>query len=154
MAQLNFLHRVSAFLDDTGGIGDNDMVDTVKMMCERAVAIIEMVALQFEAGGRRCNDSLNESALSAAAHEIRDIMAVVDAYSSNSGAVYYGQIATTEQIIANMPDMMINENSASLIKASNIQAVIDDNGWFFILKPGDKVITTIKEKELGHDKIA
>ncbi|MEY3281927.1 MAG: hypothetical protein RL674_1912 [Pseudomonadota bacterium] len=71
MNDLNFSHRVS-------GIHDNhlDICDSLTAMTNRALGVLQLIALQFDDGGApRLNDELIANALDSVISEITDIRA-------------------------------------------------------------------------------
>jgi hypothetical protein len=77
----DFTHR----LELSGKNADftlGDLTDTVGLMTERAAAIVNMVSIQLESE-TRSSDAILASALDAAYLEIKDINALIVAFSQN-----------------------------------------------------------------------
>jgi len=76
----DFSHRLNALSHNCEDFTAADLTDTILLMCQRAAAIIDVVALQFEGEVGRMNDVINSAALMAAVNEIHDIEAITTAF--------------------------------------------------------------------------
>lgn len=81
----DFSHRLSFLGENHEELTLGELTDTVLMMCDRAAAIIDLVAMQFEGEGGKMSDAINAAALMAAINEIHDIQALTKAFYKNRG---------------------------------------------------------------------
>lgn len=81
----DFSHRLSYLGHNHEEFTLGELTDSILLMCDRAAAIIDMVALQFEGEGGKMSDAINQAALMAAVNEIQDIQAVTKAFYNNRG---------------------------------------------------------------------
>lgn len=79
----DFSHHLSFLGESHEELTLGELTDSVLMMCERAAAIIDLVAMQFEGEGGKMSDAINAAALMAAVNEIQDIQAVTKAFYKN-----------------------------------------------------------------------
>ncbi|PPD44368.1 MAG: hypothetical protein CTY16_12045 [Methylobacter sp.] len=80
----DFTHRLEVS-EKNAGFTLGDLTDTVGLMAERAAAIVNMVSIQLESE-TRSSDAILASALDAAYLEIKDINALVVAFSQSPQA--------------------------------------------------------------------
>jgi hypothetical protein len=77
----SFKHRLNASSAGSDTFSVSDLTDTLFLMCERAAAMVSVVAIQFEGGeAQQCSNAVNAVALDAVYHEIKDIEAVLMAF--------------------------------------------------------------------------
>lgn len=82
----DFKHRLNALSHNREDFTVADLTDSILLMCERAAAIIDVVALQFDGEVGRMNDTINAAALMAAVNEIHDIEAITAAFHEKKKA--------------------------------------------------------------------
>lgn len=84
--QPDFKHRLSSCFNGNETFTTEDLTDTILLMCERADAIINAISLQFEGEYFLLSNEFNASSLHAASNEIKDIAAVVSAFTKANNA--------------------------------------------------------------------
>lgn len=75
---VDFSHRLSATQTD----GGTSVIDTIGLMTDRALGVLQMLSIQFDGtGDSRLSDTLICGAIDAVLQEVEDIKATVSAFA-------------------------------------------------------------------------
>ncbi len=78
----NFSHRLAAMHKPEELFSTSNMTDTVLLMVEQSVAIIDMVSAQFSCETDKPFENMCLSALSAASNSVKDIRSIIEAWDA------------------------------------------------------------------------
>ena len=92
---IDFSHRVfTSYSSDTSeSLRQLHMVDTIDSMANRATSLLDLLAFQFTEEENRANNEILFHVIDAAAHEVRDIKAVIHAFDKELHALRQNQKA-------------------------------------------------------------
>jgi hypothetical protein len=92
---IDFSHRVfsSPSGDTSESLRHLHLVDTIDSMANRATSLLDLLAFQFTEEENRANDEILFHVIDAAAHEVRDIKAVINAFAKELHALRQNQQA-------------------------------------------------------------
>jgi hypothetical protein len=77
---IDFSHRLNALA--SGAVDSRCAIDSIDLITERALAVLQLMSCQFESDGQRLSDRQICSAIESAVKDIEDIQAIISAFSS------------------------------------------------------------------------